>query len=83
MKPCSFPRAQTRVPIKKIVKGITKADDEAINPKVTMPFVKACPDEPRIAKAVMLVPKRENRKTNGPSDRLARKKPSAFSFPFA
>jgi hypothetical protein len=41
MKPCFLPSAQTRVPIKKIVSGITKPDDEAIKPKVTMPFVKA------------------------------------------
>src|SRR6185295_20328536 len=77
MKPYSLPRAQTRVPIKKIVNGITSAEDEAIKPKVTIPFVKACPDEPRIAKAVMFVPKSEKRKTNGPIERPARKKSSA------
>ena len=38
-----------------------------------MPLAKAWPDEPRIAKAVMFVPKSDIRKTKGPSERLARK----------
>ncbi len=42
-----------------------------------MPFVKALPDEPRMATAVMFVPKSESRKTNVPSERPARKKSSA------
>jgi len=42
---------------------MTRADDEAINPKVTMPLLKAWPDEPSMAKAVMFVPKSEKRKT--------------------
>ena len=73
MKPYFLPSAQTRVPIRKIVSGITSPDDEAIRPKVTMPLVKAWPDEPRIAKAVMFVPKSDKEKRMGPSERLARK----------
>jgi hypothetical protein len=73
MNPYFFPNAQTLVPMKNIVKGITSADDEAIKPNVTIPFEKAWPDEPRIANAVMFVPNNENKNTNGPSDRLARK----------
>ncbi len=42
-----------------------------------MPLLKACPDEPRIEKAVMLVPNSDSTNTNGPSDRPARKKSSA------
>jgi hypothetical protein len=61
------------VPIRKIVSGITSPDDEAIRPKVTIPFENAWPEEPRIANAVMFVPKSEKRKTKGPSERLARK----------
>jgi hypothetical protein len=38
-----------------------------------MPLLKAWPEEPRMANAVMLVPNKEKRKTNGPSERLARK----------
>ena len=38
-----------------------------------MPFAKAWPDEPRIAKAVMLVPNSDSRNTAGPSERPARK----------
>jgi hypothetical protein len=56
-----------------MVRVITSADDEAIKPNVTIPFENACPDDPRIANAVMFVPKSEKRKTNGPSERLARK----------
>src|ERR1041384_726049 len=74
MKPYFLPNAQTRVPIRKIVNGITSPDEEAIKPNVTIPLLNACPDEPRIANAVMFVPNSENRKTNGPSDRLARKR---------
>ena len=77
MNPCCFPRAQTRVPKRYIPTGMTRAEEEAINPKVTIPFVKACPEEPRIANAVMLVPNRERRKTIWPSERPARKKSSA------
>ena len=62
-----------RVPMKKIVSGMTKADDDAISPKVTMPLANAWPDEPRIANAVMFVPKSESRNTTGPSERPARK----------
>ncbi len=32
MKPYFFPSAQTRVPMRKIVRGMTSPDDEAINP---------------------------------------------------
>ena len=49
------------------------ADDDAMSPKVTMPFVKAWPADPRIVNAVMFVPNRESRNTIGPSDRPARK----------
>jgi hypothetical protein len=52
---------------------MTRPEEEAISPKVTIPFEKACPDDPRIANAVILVPKSENRNTNGPMERLARK----------
>jgi hypothetical protein len=80
MNPYLFPSAQTRVPIRNIVSGITRPDDDAIRPNVTIPFEKAWPDDPRIAKAVMFVPKRENRKTNGPNERFARKYSSACSL---
>ena len=63
--------------------GITSAEGEAIRPKVTIPFAKAWPDEPRMAKAVMFVPNSDIRNTNGPSERLARKKSSTSSFPCA
>ena len=49
------------------------ADDDAIRPKVTTPLAKAWPADPRIVKAVMLVPKSDSRKTTGPSERPARK----------
>jgi hypothetical protein len=52
---------------------MTSPDDDAIKPKVTMPLLNAWPDDPRMANAVMFVPKSENRNTNGPSERLARK----------
>ena len=52
---------------------MTRPDDEAMRPKVTIPLWKAWPELPRMAKAVMLVPKSDIRNTNGPSDRLARK----------
>ena len=42
-----------------------------------MPLLKAWPDEPRIEKAVMLVPNSDSTNTNGPSERPARKKSSA------
>ncbi len=77
MKPCRRPSAHMRVPTKKSVSGMTNADDEAIKPKVTTPLAKACPAEPRMVKAVMLVPKSDSRNTIGPSDRPARKKSSA------
>ena len=52
---------------------MTSPDDDAIRPKVTIPLLKAWPEEPRIANAVMFVPNSDIRNTNGPSDRLARK----------
>jgi hypothetical protein len=54
-------------------RGITKAEEEAIMAYVTIPLWKACPDDPRIVKAVMFVPNSDRRKTNGPSERPARK----------
>ena len=54
------------MPIRNSESGITSAEDEAIRPKVTIPLAKAWPDEPRIANAVMLVPKSDIRNTNGP-----------------
>ena len=42
-----------------------------------MPLVKLWPDDPRMENAVMFVPNNESTKTNGPSDRPARKKSSA------
>jgi hypothetical protein len=59
--------------MKNSVSGMTRPEEEAIRPKVTTPLVNAWPEEPRMANAVMFVPKSENRKTNGPSERLARK----------
>jgi hypothetical protein len=47
---------------------------------VTIPLLKAWPELPRMAKAVMLVPNSESRNTNGPSDRRARKKSSTCSL---
>ena len=38
-----------------------------------MPFENAWPDDPRIEKAVMLVPKSDSTNTNGPMLRPARK----------
>ena len=55
------------------------ADEDAINPKVTMPLAKAWPEAPRMENAVMFEPKSESRNTVGPSDRPARKKSSACS----
>ena len=52
---------------------MTNADEDAINPNVTMPFENAWPAEPRIVNAVMLVPKSDSRNTSGPSARPARK----------
>ena len=49
------------------------ADDDPISAYVTTPLAKACPAEPRMVNAVMLVPKSESRKTYWPSDRFARK----------
>jgi hypothetical protein len=63
MKPYFFPNAQMRVPIKNSVSGMTNAEDDAINPKVTMPLLNACPEEPRMVNAVMLVPNNDSRKT--------------------
>ena len=73
MKPCRLPSAQTRVPTRNSMSGITSAAGEAISPNVTIPLAKAWPEEPRIENAVMLVPKSDIRNTNGPSVRLARK----------
>ena len=73
MKPCRLPSAHTRVPTKNSVSGITNADADAISPKVTMPLAKAWPAEPRIVKAVMLVPNSDSRNTTGPRERPARK----------
>ena len=73
MKPYFLPSAHSRVPIRNRLSGITSADDEAISPKVTMPLWKAWPEEPRIANAVMFVPKSDIRNTNGPIERPARK----------
>ena len=50
-----------------------KADDEAINPNVTIPLENAWPADPRIVNAVMFVPNNERRNTAGPSDRPAKK----------
>jgi hypothetical protein len=61
-----------------MVRGMIIPEDEAMSPKVTIPLLKAWPDEPRIANAVMLVPNSDSRNTAGPSDRLARKYSSAF-----
>src|SRR6187455_2267215 len=61
-----------------MVRGMMRPEDDAIRPKVTIPLLKAWPDDPRIANAVMLVPNSESRKTAGPSDRLARKYSSAL-----
>ncbi len=73
MKPYFRPKAQMRVPSRNRVRGTTSADEEAIRPYVTMPLWKAWPDDPRIVNAVMCVPNSENRNTNGPSERPARK----------
>ena len=73
MNPWSFPSAHNRGPTRNRLTGMMSADDEAISPKVTMPFAKPCPAEPRIVNAVMLVPNSDNRNTVGPSDRPARK----------
>ena len=73
MKPCRRPSAQTRVPTKKSVSGITSADEDAIRPNVTTPFANAWPADPRIVNAVMFVPKSDSRNTAGPSARPARK----------
>ena len=63
--------------MKNSVSGMMNADEDAINPKVTMPLLKAWPDEPRMANAVMFVPNSDSRNTYGPSERLARKYSSA------
>ena len=49
------------------------AEEEAIKPKVTIPFANAWPDAPRMENAVILAPNSDSRKTAGPSDRPARK----------
>ena len=41
MKPCRLPSAHIRVPMRNRVTGITRADDDAIRPNVTMPFENA------------------------------------------
>ena len=73
MKPWRLPSAHRRVPITKMPTGMISAEDEAIRPKVTMPLANACPEAPRMEKAVMFVPNSDNRNTAGPSDRPARK----------
>jgi hypothetical protein len=73
MKPCRLPSDHNLVPMRSSVTGITSADDEAISPNVTIPLAKACPEAPRMEKAVMLAPKSDSRNTVGPSDRPARK----------
>ena len=45
MKPKRFPSAHRRVPMKNSVSGMTNAEDEAIRPKVTMPLLKAWPED--------------------------------------
>ena len=72
-----FPIAQMRVPMMKMDSGMTIADDRRHQPVDPDPVRNAGPDDPRIAKLVMFVPKRLRRKTNVPSERLARKKSSA------
>ena len=73
MKPWRLPSAHSRVPIVRMHTGMIKADEEAIRPKVTIPFANACPEAPRIEKAVMLAPNNESKNTAGPSERPARK----------
>ncbi len=73
MKPWRRPSAHSRVPITSSVIGMMSAEEEAINPNVTMPLANAWPDAPRIENAVMLAPNSDRRKTAGPSDRPARK----------
>ena len=73
MKPYRFPSAHMRVPTKNSVSGMMKAEEDAISPNVRMPLANACPADPRIVNAVMLVPKSDSRKTAEPSDRPARK----------
>ena len=70
MKPWRLPSAHSRVPTTNMPSGMMSADDDAINPYVTMPFEKAWPDAPRIENAVMFVPKSDSRKTAG-SERAA------------
>jgi hypothetical protein len=41
MNPWRLPSAHRRVPMKNSVNGITKAEEEAIKPNVTMPLAKA------------------------------------------
>ena len=68
-----LPSAHNRVPMTNKQIGMTSAEEDAINPYVTMPLAKACPDAPRMENAVMFVPNSESRNTVGPSDRPARK----------
>jgi hypothetical protein len=49
------------------------AEDDAINPYVTIPFENACPAEPKMVNAVMLVPNSDSKNTAGPNDLPARK----------
>src|SRR4026208_741115 len=81
MKPCRWPNDHKRVPITNRETGMISAEEDAIRPYVTMPLANACPDAPRIEKAVMLAPKSESRNTAGPSERPARKKSSALRRP--
>ncbi len=60
---------------------MTSAEEDAINPNVTTPFANACPADPRIVNAVMLVPNSDSRKTAGPSERPARKYSSTAAPP--
>ena len=41
MKPWRLPSAQRRVPIRNSDSGMMSADEDAIRPKVTMPFANA------------------------------------------
>jgi hypothetical protein len=81
MNPYFFPSDHIRVPAKNSVSGMMNAEEDAIRPKVTMPFANACPAEPRMVNAVMFVPNNDSRKTAGPRERPARKYSSAPPAP--
>ena len=81
MNPWRLPSAHSRVPMKNSVSGMTKAEEEAIKPNVTMPFANAWPADPRIVNAVMFVPNSDSRNTAGPSERPARKYSSTAAPP--